>query len=83
MSMTYFLVSFDIDLLYETKKFLSRNIDVKDLGNVSFVLRNADTLRSFLMYLLGYHKRSISIRIMFQEIRPLAKGDKYSLNQCL
>ena len=75
------LASNDIGLLYETKKFLSKDIDVKDLGNVSFVLKNIDTLRSFRSYLLGYHKRSISIRIMFQEIRSLAKGDKYSLNQ--
>ena len=77
------LANNDIGLLYKTKKFLSKDINVKDLGDVSFVLRNIDTLRSFLTYLLGYYKRAISIRIMFQEIRPFAKGDKCSLNQYL
>ena len=59
------LASNDIGLLYETKKFLSKDINVKDLGDISFVLRKTDILRSFLVYLLEYHKRSITIRIMF------------------
>ena len=32
------LVSSDIGLLHETKKFLSKNFEMKDLGNASFVL---------------------------------------------
>ena len=32
------LASSDIGLLHETKKFLSKNFDMKDLGNASFVL---------------------------------------------
>ena len=32
------LASSDVSLLLETKKFLSSNFDMKDLGEVSFVL---------------------------------------------
>ena len=32
------LASSDINLLQETKKFLSSNFDMKDLGEISFVL---------------------------------------------
>ena len=32
------LVSSDVNLLLETKKFLSSNFDMKDLGEASFVL---------------------------------------------
>ena len=32
------LASSDVNLLLETKKFLSSNFDMKDLGEVSFVL---------------------------------------------
>jgi len=32
------LASSDVSLLVETKKFLSSNFDMKDLGEVSFVL---------------------------------------------
>ena len=32
------LASSDIGLLHETKKFLSKNFEMKDLGNASFVL---------------------------------------------
>ena len=33
------LASSDVNLLLETKKFLSSNFDMKDLGEASFVLR--------------------------------------------
>ena len=32
------LANSDIGLLYETKRFLSNNFEMKDLGNASFVL---------------------------------------------
>ena len=32
------LTSNDIDLLHETKRFLTRNFEMKDIGEVSFVL---------------------------------------------
>ena len=32
------LVNSDIGLLHETEKFLSKNFEMKDLGNASFVL---------------------------------------------
>nr|KYP60322.1 Retrovirus-related Pol polyprotein from transposon TNT 1-94 [Cajanus cajan]KYP60337.1 Retrovirus-related Pol polyprotein from transposon TNT 1-94 [Cajanus cajan]KYP60343.1 Retrovirus-related Pol polyprotein from transposon TNT 1-94 [Cajanus cajan] len=33
-----FLASNDINLLHETKRFLAKNFEMKDLGNASFVL---------------------------------------------
>lgn len=32
------LANNDLNLLHETKRFLSKNFDIKDLGNASFVL---------------------------------------------
>lgn len=32
------LTNNDLNLLHETKRFLSKNFDIKDLGNASFVL---------------------------------------------
>ncbi|KAL9266918.1 Retrovirus-related Pol polyprotein from transposon TNT 1-94-like protein, partial [Drosera capensis] len=58
------LASNDIELLHETKRFLSKKFEMKDLGDVSFVL---------------------GIQIHRDRLKgdtPVAKGDKFSLNQC-
>ena len=33
-----FLVLYDLNLLHDTKKFLSNNFEMKDLGDASYVL---------------------------------------------
>ncbi|KAK4841202.1 hypothetical protein QYF36_000610 [Acer negundo] len=50
------LVTNDIGMLHETKRFLSKNFEMKDLSDASFDSKPGDT--------------------------PVAKGDKFSLNQC-
>ncbi|RVW95173.1 Retrovirus-related Pol polyprotein from transposon TNT 1-94 [Vitis vinifera] len=58
------LATNDISILHDTKRFLSKHFEMKDLGDASFVL---------------------GIQIHRDRSRgdtPVAKGDKFSLNQC-
>ena len=74
------LASSDIGPLYETKRFLSNNFEMKDLGNASFVL-GIQIYRDHSRGILAYHKRHILIkclvdlvrRIVHQEIPPLLR----------
>ena len=83
------LASSDVSLLLETKKFLSSNFDMKDLGEASFVLgieihrdRNKGILglsqKTYIEKVLkkfGMHKCSPSPA-------PIVKGDRYGDFQC-
>ena len=55
------LASSDVELLHETKRFLSSKFDMKYLGNASFVLvyRSIGIVQEVY---LGYQKMPISIR---------------------
>ena len=55
------LASSDVELLHETKQFLSSKFDMKDLGNASFVLVYK-SIGIFQEVYLGYHKSPASIR---------------------
>ena len=84
------LASSDIGLLYETKKFLSRNFEMKDLGNVSFVL-GIHILRDRSQGILRLSQKSYIEKVLNRfgmkdcslGDTPVAKGDKFSLTQCL
>ena len=79
------LASSDLALLHETKELLSRNFDMKDLGEASFVLGieiHCDRSRA----LLGLPQRAY-IDCMLNRFNmqthcpgdmPIAKGDKLS-----
>ncbi|KAL5559247.1 hypothetical protein UlMin_035458 [Ulmus minor] len=58
------LATNDISILHDTKRFLSKHFEMKDLGDASFVL--------------GIHIH----RDRSRGDTPVAKGDKFSLNQC-
>ena len=83
------LATNDIGLLHETKRFLSRNFEMKDLGNASFVL-GIEILRERYQGTLRLSQRSYIDKILkrfgMQDYKPgdtlVAKGDKFSLNQC-
>ena len=83
------LASSDVSLLLETKKILSSNFDMKDLGKASFALeieihrdRNKEVLglsqKTYIEKILnkyGMHKCSPSPA-------PIVKGDRYGNFQC-
>ncbi|RDX98471.1 hypothetical protein CR513_18597, partial [Mucuna pruriens] len=83
------LSSSDIDLLHEAKRFLTKNFEMKDLGEASFVL-GIQTLRDHSQGILRLSQDNyISIvlnRFSMEDSKlgdiPIAKGDKFSLKQC-
>ena len=83
------LASSDLGLLHETKRMLSKNFDMKDLGEASFVL-GIEIHRNRSHGLLGLSQRTYVDRILerfnMQQckpgIAPVCKGDKLSLSQC-
>ena len=87
MLMTFYLPL--IGILHETKKFLSKNFEMKDLGDASFVL-GIQIHRDRSRGILGLSQRSyidkVLKRFSMHECKsgdtPVDKGDKFSLNQC-
>ena len=84
------LASNDIGLLHDTKRFLSRNFEMKDHDDASFVL-GIQIHRDRSQGILGLSQKSY-IEIVFKRYdmqdckpcdTPITKGDKFSLNQCL
>ena len=82
------LASNDIELLHKTKKFLSKNFEMKDLGDASFVLGiqiHRDRSRGIIgLSQKGYIEKVLK-RYGMQDCKPgdtpVAKGDKFSLKQ--
>ena len=83
------LASSDLGLLFETKRMLSKNFDMKDLGEASFVL-GIEIHRNRSRGLLGLSQKTYVDRILerfnMQQCKPgiahVCKGDKLSLSQC-
>ncbi|CAJ2644109.1 unnamed protein product [Trifolium pratense] len=83
------LASNNIGLLHETKRFLTKNFEMKDLGDASFVL-GIRILRDRSQGILGLSQRSyidtVLDRFSMKDSKPgdtpVARGDKFSLNQC-
>ena len=83
------LASSDLGLLHETKRMLSNNFDMKDLGEASFVL-GIEIHRNRSCRLLGLSQRAYVDRVLERfnmqlckpRIAPVCKGDKLSLSQC-
>ena len=83
------LATNDMSFLHETKKFLSNNFEMKDLGEASFLL-GIQIYRERSQYILGLSQRSYIDKVLerfgMQNCKPgntpVAKGDKFSLNQC-
>jgi Reverse transcriptase (RNA-dependent DNA polymerase) len=83
------LSSNDKDILHNTKNFLFKNFKVKDLGDASYVL-GIEILGDILQCVLSLSKRNyienMLKRYFMQNSKPgdtpIAKRDKFSLNQC-
>ena len=83
------LASSDIGLLHETKKFLSKNFEMKDLGNASFVLGIQilrDRSQGILRFTQKIYIKKVLNRFGMKDCSlgntPVAKEDKFSLTQC-
>ena len=83
------LATNDIGILHETKRFLSRNFEMKDLGEASFVLGiqiHRDRSRGILGLSQKNYIETVLKRYGMLDSKPgdtpVAKGDKFSLNQC-
>ncbi|RVW97553.1 Retrovirus-related Pol polyprotein from transposon TNT 1-94 [Vitis vinifera] len=84
------LASSDVGLLHETKRFLSSKFDMKDLGNASFVL-GIQIHRDRSRGILGLSQKAYIDKVLSRfgmsncapGDTPVAKGDKFSLHQCL
>jgi hypothetical protein len=84
------LASSDISLLLETKRFLSSNFDMKDLGEASFVLgikihrdRRKGVLRLSQKAYLEKVIKKFSMHACNPTPAPIVKGDKYGSFQSL
>ncbi|RVW89360.1 Retrovirus-related Pol polyprotein from transposon TNT 1-94 [Vitis vinifera] len=84
------LASSDVELLHETKRFLSSKFDMKDLGNASFVLGiqiYRDHSRGILRLSQKSYIDKVLSRFGMSNCAPrdalVAKRDKFSLHQCL
>jgi hypothetical protein len=83
------LASSDIDLLLETKKFLSSKFDMKDLGEASFVL-GIEIHRERSKGVLGLSQKAYLEKVLKKygmhaskpTPAPIVKGDSYGKVQC-
>ena len=83
------IASSDLGLLSETKKYLSKNFEMKDLGEASFVIGieiSRDRSRGTLGLSQKAYINKVLERFSMQSCNPvnvpLQKGDKFSLSQC-
>jgi hypothetical protein len=83
------LVSSDLGLLHETKEFLSKNFEMKDMGEATYVI-GIEIFRDRSRGLLGLSQKQYIERVLEKfgmencstSVAPLQKGDKFSLMQC-
>ena len=83
------LASNNFGLIRETKRFLSQNFDMKDIGEASYVL-GIEIHRDRSKKILGLSQKAYINKILERfnmrncsgSIAPIVKGDKFSLSQC-
>ena len=79
----------DICLLHDTKRFLSKHFEMKDLSDAFFVLRIL-IYRDRSQGILGLSRRNYIDKVLrrfdIQERKPhaipISKGEKFNFNQC-
>ncbi|GJV69852.1 retrovirus-related pol polyprotein from transposon TNT 1-94 [Tanacetum coccineum] len=84
------LASNDLNMLYETKRFLSENFEMKDLGEASYVI-GIEIYRDRSRGILGLSQRAYIDKILKKysmqncspTVAPVVKGDKFGAYQCL
>ena len=84
------LATKDKGLLYEVKQFLSKNFDMKDMGDVSYVI-GIKIHRERSRGILGLSQETYINKVLERfnmkncssSVAPILKGDIFDLNQCL
>ena len=83
------LATNDKGLLYEVKQFLSKNFDMKDMGEASYVI-GIKIHRDRTQCILGLSQEAYINKVLERfrmkdcssSIAPIVKGDRFNLNQC-
>ena len=83
------LVTNDKGFLYEVKQFLSKNFDMKDMGEASYVIA-IKIHRERSQGILGLSQETYINKVLERfkmkncspSVAPILKGDKFDLNQC-
>jgi Reverse transcriptase (RNA-dependent DNA polymerase) len=83
------LASSDLDMLFETKRFLSKKFDMKDLGEASYVI-GIEIYRDRSRGMLGLSQKAYIEKMLKRynmqncspSVAPIIKGDKFSKFQC-
>ena len=83
------LATNDKDLLHEVKQFLSKNFDMKDMGEASYVIGikiHRDRPRGILGLSQETYIDKLLERFRMKDcspsVAPIVKGDRFNLNQC-
>ena len=83
------LATNDIGMLHETKRFLAKNFEMKDLGDTSFVLGiqiHWGRSRGILKLSQKSYIKKVLKRFGMHNCKPcdtpVAKRDRFSLSQC-
>ena len=84
------LAANDKSLLYEVKQFLSKNFDMKDMGEASYVIGikiHRERSRGILGLSQETYIKKVLERFRMNDcspsvVAPIVKGDRFSLNQC-
>ena len=83
------LATNDKSLLHEVKQFLSKNFDMKDMGDASYVIGikiHRDRFRGILGLSQETYINKILERFRMKDcspsVAPIVKGDRFNLNQC-
>jgi len=83
------LATNDKGLLHEVKQFLSKNFDMKDMGEASYVIGikiHRDRFRGILGLSQETYINKILERFPMKDcspsVAPIVKGDRFNLNQC-
>ena len=83
------LASSDLGILHETKKFLSKNFEMKDMDEATYVI-GIEIFRDRSRGILGLSQKAYIERVLERfkmencsaSVAPIQKGDKFSLMQC-
>uniref|UniRef100_A0A2N9HCS5 Integrase catalytic domain-containing protein n=1 Tax=Fagus sylvatica TaxID=28930 RepID=A0A2N9HCS5_FAGSY len=83
------LASSDLGILHETKKFLSKNFEMKDMDEATYVI-GIEIFRDRSRGILGLSQKAYIERVLERfkmencsaSVAPIQKGDKFNLMQC-